>query len=101
MSAIVRTDRLLSMIKLQATEAEMTEWWNEFELVESDITAARRPNKDDAANVRRLSSALSEFIAAIRDGHPSPDRSPVSRALRSLRASVAKGTIGEDGWPMK
>jgi hypothetical protein len=101
MSAMVRIDRLLSMIKLQATEAEMNEWWNEFEFIESDVAAARRPNKDDAANLRRLRGALSEFMAAIRDGHPSPDRSPVSRALMSLRASVAKGTIGVDGWPVK
>ncbi|MDG4874164.1 hypothetical protein P9273_03505 [Mesorhizobium sp. WSM4935] len=79
---------------------EAMSWWDVVQRIESSLEFDRGRTKADGEAVERLKSAISEMIAAFRQGlHPEPG--PARRALMSIQQSVERRTTGVDGYPLR
>jgi hypothetical protein len=103
MNLLSQIDALKSKLRLTALKDETDIWWDDFRAIKSHVEqhggAANRVANSE--NLHRVNRALSDLIAAIRDGLPSPNLSAAIRSLDALKTTYSKGAVGVDGWPIK
>jgi hypothetical protein len=101
MDTLSRIDALMKSLSVSASERERETWWVEYKMIVSDLEFDKSTTPYERKMVDRVSTTLSHFMGAIRDGLPSPDKSSVGIALNALRSSIAARTVGPDGHRMK
>ena len=100
MDVLDRIDRLASAIGGDPRIEDADAWWTDFRLIESAVEHDQRATKREREIVTRISSALSAYTRAVREGAPSPDAHIAQVALSALHGEIRKRTIGPDGWPL-
>jgi hypothetical protein len=94
-------DDLQEVLKLTADEDERMDWWSQYNAIKYQIQDDKSSSQYERDTVDRIGKNLTEFIVAIRDKLPSPNKSAAVISLGALRDSIAARTVGVDGYKLK
>jgi hypothetical protein len=95
----MQTLQLLEELRTALEGSDPDAIWELVGRITADVETDRRAPKSDLADVRRLNSAVGEFLAARRDGL-NADVSRPRVILTGLENSIKRRTTGPDGWPL-
>ena len=101
MNILERIDKLQKSIKADSDPEEFEARWIDCKTITYEIDDNKRSSTYERQLVMRLQAGVTDVMAAIRDGLPSPNISGVGVVLTALRSSIEKRTTGPDGWPIK